>query len=157
MQTMRNVFGGLVLAQLAACATPYQSKGYTGGFSETQLDVNVFRVNFNRNAYTSGERAVDFTLLRSAELAREHGYHYFIVVQHSAGYSYSTRTTPTQSHTTGTATTYGGTTTVNTQTTTTGGQTHVIAKPGTSNTIVCFVEKPENYPGMAVARPRNQF
>jgi len=47
MQTMRNVFGGLVLALLAACATPYQSKGYTGGFSETQLDVNVFRVNFN--------------------------------------------------------------------------------------------------------------
>jgi len=90
----------IVLALLAACATPYQSKGYTGGFSETQLDVNVFRVNFNGNAYTSGERAVDFTLLRSAELAREHGYHYFIVVQHSAGYSYSTRTTPTQSHTT---------------------------------------------------------
>lgn len=145
---MTKMIGGLTLALLSACATPYQHQGMSGGFSETQLDENVFRVNFRGNGYTSAERAIDFTLLRSAELAREHSYHYFIIVQHSGGYSYSTYTTPTQSHTTGTATSYGNTTTVQTQTTTTGGQTHVIAKPSTSNTIVCFAKKPDSYEGM---------
>jgi len=143
--TTRLVFG-LALAMLG-CATPYQRQGFRGGFSETQLDENVFRVNFNGNGFTSGERAVDFTLLRSAELAREHGYRYFVILQQSAGYSYSSHTSPTQTHTTGTATSYGSTTTVSAHSTTTGGETTVIAKPGTSNTIVCFKEKPENFQG----------
>src|SRR5437764_1386447 len=63
------MIGGLLFV---ACATPYQRHGFTGGFSESQLDENVFRVNFRGNGYTSPERAADFTLLRSAELARAH-------------------------------------------------------------------------------------
>jgi hypothetical protein len=114
----------------------------TGGFSETQLDVNVFRVQFNGNGYTSGERAADFTLLRSAELARQHGYRYFVIVQSGGGYSYSAHTTPTQTNTTASATTYGGTTNVSAHSTTYGGDTYVIAKPSAVNTIVCFVERP---------------
>src|SRR6266478_2576237 len=103
---MRTTLAVLIVALLAGCATPYQAKGMTGGFSETQLDENVFQVRFNGNGYTSGERAADFTLLRSAELAREHDYAYFVIVQSKGGYSYSTHTTPTQSHTTATATTH---------------------------------------------------
>jgi len=37
---------------------------------------------------------------------------------------------------------------VNATTTTTGGETHLIARPGMSNTIVCFKQKPENFQGM---------
>ena len=59
---------------LSGCATAYQPKGFTGGFSETQLDESVFQVSFRGNAYTSSERAADFTLLRSAELTIENGY-----------------------------------------------------------------------------------
>ena len=145
---MRTFVSCLALSILAACATGYHSKGYTGGFSETRLDENVFQVRFNGNAYTSGERASDFTLLRSAELAREHGYGYFVIVQSRAGYSYSTYTTPTESRTTATATTHGNTTNVTARTTTSGGDTYVHAKPSTLNTIVCFRERPENTQGM---------
>ena len=144
--TTRLVF--VIALAMLACATPYQRQGYRGGFSETQLDENVFRVSFNGNGFTSGGRAVDFALLRSAELARERGYHYFVIVEKTGGYSYSSYTTPTQSHTTGTATSYGNTTHVNATTTTTGGETHLIAKPGVSNTIVCLKQKPENFQGM---------
>jgi len=106
-------------------------------------------VRFNGNAYTSGERASDFTLLRSAELAREHDYAYFLIVQSKGGNSYSTHTTPTQSHKTETATTYGNTSDVSAHTTTSGGNTYVYAKPSTLKTIVCFRERPENIQGMA--------
>ena len=53
---------------LQGCATPYQKKGFTGGFSETQIVENVFSVSFRGNGYTDRERVADFTLLRSAEL-----------------------------------------------------------------------------------------
>jgi len=32
----------LIALGLAGCATAYQRQGMTGGFSETQLDENVF-------------------------------------------------------------------------------------------------------------------
>src|SRR5467141_728098 len=145
---MRTTLAVLIVALLAGCATPYQAKGMTGGFSETQLDENVFQVRFNGNGYTSGERAADFTLLRSAELARMHGYSYFIIVQSRAGNRYSTYTTPVQSHTTASATSYGNTTYGSATTTTTGGETYLISKPGVMNTIVCFKDRPEGYQGM---------
>jgi hypothetical protein len=135
----------MACASVAACATPYQKQGFAGGFSETQLDENAFRVAFRGNGYTSHERVADFTLLRSAELTRAHGYHFFIVVQASERTSYSSHTTPTQSTTTASATGYGNSTYVTAHTTTTGGQTYLIAKPGASNTIVCFRDRPDGY------------
>ena len=133
----------LVGLALIGCATPYQSKGFTGGFSETQLDVNVFQVSFRGNAYTSGERAADFTLLRSAELAIENGYSYFIIVDSERSSQTSSYTTPTTSHTTGSVYGSGNYVYGSATTTTTGGQTYFYSKPRSTNTIVLFREKPE--------------
>lgn len=142
---------------LSACATTYQSQGFSGGFSETQLDENVFTVRFNGNGFTSVERASDFTMLRSAELALQHGYNYFVIVDANQYTRNSTYTTPTTATTTlntntyGTASVYGNTGTYNSRTYGTattqfsGGQTYNISKPSTSNTIVCFDEKPEGF------------
>ena len=58
---------------LSACATTYQPQGLSGGFSETQLDTNVFKVSFRGNGYTHAERAEDLALLRSAELTLKNG------------------------------------------------------------------------------------
>ncbi len=66
---MKEVF--LLLASvfslwfLSGCATSYQQRGFAGGYSETQLAPDVFRVNFEGNGYTSSERAQDFALLRA--------------------------------------------------------------------------------------------
>jgi len=126
---LRTILRLGVLATLAACATPYQPRGARGGFSETQLDRNVFQVTFRGNGYTSGERAADFTLLRSAELTLANGFNYFIIAEKAARTSLSTYTTPTQSYTTSTATVVGNTAYGQSTTTTYGGQTYLIRKP----------------------------
>lgn len=134
----------LVVAFLQGCATTYQSSGFSGGYLETQLDENVFKVTFRGNGYTSRERASDFTLLRSAELTLQSGYKYFAVIDANSYTSNSTYTTPTASNTTANIYGSGNYAYGNATTTTYGGQTYNISKPSSSNTIVCFKEKPEN-------------
>lgn len=136
------------LVLLVGCATAYQQEGFTGGFTETQLGENVFQITFKGNAYTSAERASDFTLLRSAELALEQGYQFFVIVDADSYSTYSTYTTPTTSKTKANAYgsgnyAYGTATTV-----TTGGQTIEYVKPRSTNTIVCFTERPEDTGGL---------
>ncbi len=137
-----HIILAIFVALLAACATAYQKQGLMGGFSETQLGENVFKVTFKGNSFTSRERASDFTLLRSAELALEKGYKYFIIVDSEKYTKTEAYTTPTTSHTTGSAygtrnRAYGSATT-----TTSGGKTYYYSKPRSTNTIVCFKEKP---------------
>ena len=129
---MKRIIPIILILALQGCATTYQKSGFSGGYSETQLDENVFTVSFRGNEYTGRERVADFTLLRSAELTLENGYKYFAVIDANSYTSNSTYTTPATSYTTGaTTTTYGG-------------QTYNISKPSSSNTIVCFKEKPDS-------------
>lgn len=141
---MRTVLAVAMLgAALSGCATSYQPNGLTGGFSETQLGENIFRVSFRGNGYTRGERASDFALLRSAEVAEQHGFRYFVIVQSADKTATSAYTTPTQSYTTGSAYAFGNTAYGSAHTTTYGGQTYFIQHPSTTNTILCFTEKPQ--------------
>ena len=121
---------------VAGCATGYHVSGFTGGFEETQLNPDVYRVSFRGNAYTSMDRAADFTLLRSAELALENGYPYFVIVDEKQWTKNETYTTPIKTRTTATARTFGNTTTGTAYSTSTGGQTRNYAKPRRTNTIV---------------------
>ncbi len=121
---------------MIGCATPYQHRGWRGGYSHLQLDNNVFRVRFSGNGYTSMSRAIDFNLLRSAEITLRRGYKYFQVVNSRSGHSYSSHRTPERAETSF----YGNSAT----TTITGGETYHIAKPSTSHIIVCFKQRPKN-------------
>lgn len=141
---MRDLFAFVAIVLfLQGCATAYQKTGFSGGYSETQLDENVFRVSFSGNGYTGSERAADFTLLRSAELTLDNDFHYFAIIDANSKTSRSTHTTPTTSYTTGSAYGSGNYAYGSATTTTTGGQTYNISKPSASNTIVLFKEKPE--------------
>jgi hypothetical protein len=128
---------------LGGCATTYQPEGLSGGFSETQLDTNVFRVSFRGNGYTRAERAEELALLRSAELTLKNGFTHFVVIDGRSREHLDTYTTPTQSYTTATATAYGNAAYGTARTTTYGGQTFLISKPSTTNTIMCFNGKPD--------------
>lgn len=143
MTMLRVLCIAFLSALLTACATSYQRSGFTGGFSETQLGENIFQVSFRGNGYTRGERASDFALLRSAEVTTQNGFRYFIVVGSARDSSLSTYTAPTQSYTTGSVYGYGNTAYGSARTTTYGGQSYIIQKPSTTNTIVCFKDKPE--------------
>jgi hypothetical protein len=137
----------LCAALLTACATPYQRQGFRGGFDETQLAPNIYRVSFKGNGYTGSERARDFALLRCAELTLQSGYGYFAIVDSQAAVRTDSFTTPTRSYTTGSATAYGygNTATAYGQSTTTtyGGQTYVVSSPSAVNTIVMVRDQNE--------------
>lgn len=142
MRDLKIIVFILVVCLLHGCATSYQKSGLSGGYSETRLDDNIFKVYFNGNGYTGGEKVADFTLLRSAELTLEHGYKYFAVIDSNSYSTYSAYTTPITSHSNFNAYSYGNSLSGTVSTTTSGGQTYIAAKPGASNLIVCFKEKP---------------
>lgn len=154
---MRIVITLVVILSLGGCATAYQSEGKTGGFSSTQLDTNVFTVTFKGNIYTARDKANDFALLRSSEIALQHGFKYFAIIdaqQYSKNSTYTTPTTATtniNANTYGSAYSYGNSATYNANaygkatTTVLGRQIYNSSKPITSNTIVCFAEKPQGF------------
>jgi hypothetical protein len=132
----------LTLALLVACATPYQRNSFTGGYTETQLDKNVFRISFRGNGFTNMDKAVDLALLRSAELTLAHGYKYFSIIDGNNYITSSQVTSPKHSYTNFSVTSYGNTAYGSATTHTYGGQTFNISKPSSSNTFVCFKNKP---------------
>ncbi|MFN7473330.1 MAG: CC0125/CC1285 family lipoprotein [Burkholderiales bacterium] len=142
----------LIATLICGCATEYQpNKTFSvggiplfssGGFTESQLDTNVFRVTFDGNEFTAGQRASDLVLLRSADIALKHNFAFFVIVDSKTYNNVSSFTTPIQSTTTGSATRTGNMVSGNATTTTTGGQTYVTVMPSATNTIVYFKEKP---------------
>lgn len=104
---------------LISCATLYQPEGLTGGYSETRIAENVWRVFFRGNGFTSQERAIDFALLRSAELCLGSGYRYFVVIEvaNEKDVSYTILQT----------------------------NIYAVTKPSSVNTVVCFTDRPTGY------------
>ena len=77
---MRYIFLLIFSLLLISCKTPYQKTGLTGGYEESQLSENIYRVYFRGNGYTSMERAADFALIRAAELTIDKGYKFFAII-----------------------------------------------------------------------------
>lgn len=129
----------IFMLSLLGCATPYQSEGFAGGYSELQLSENVFKVSFHGNNATSVEKVTDYAILRCAEVTKAKGFRYFVIVNEQKYVSESSYRAPT--NTSSNSTIIGNT--VITSTFTTGGQTYYFSKPSSENTIVCLNEKPE--------------
>ena len=142
MRSIKTTLGLLMLTifalSIGGCATTYQKAGFTGGFSEVRLAENRFKVSFKGNAFTSREKAKDYTLLRSAELCQEKGYKYFVIINEDNYIKTVTTTTPLRAHTTGS--TYGNA--YNSRTTFSGGGSNTLKKPRSTNVIDCYNSKP---------------
>lgn len=64
----------LVLVTVAAaCATPYQRQGFSGGYTDNQIGPNTWSVTVNVNSYTSRGTALEYAHRRAGELCPE-GY-----------------------------------------------------------------------------------
>lgn len=65
------VLGACLVASLfvCSCATPYQPLAHRYGYFEQQVGKDVYEVSFLGNGNSSYERAVDFAVLRAAEIA----------------------------------------------------------------------------------------
>ena len=102
-------------ALLGACAMPsdYHAADVRGGFSEARVDRTVFRVTYRGNVSQRQSETDELALLRSAEVARRHGYAWFTSGGNAA---------------TGTALAlFSGT----------------VSVPATTITIVCYPTRPE--------------
>jgi hypothetical protein len=130
------IFTTLVFSLISAC-TPYQSRGLSGGYTETWLAEDVVRVRFGGNGYTSSERAADFSLLRVAEIGRERGYPYFVLLSENVG------TTSFQTPRSYSLNSFGNSATI----TQTGG--YRVTKPRAENTAKLLKAEPRNFPGVA--------
>jgi hypothetical protein len=74
---------------LGGCATSYQPKSFTGGFSEVRLNAETVQISVAGNGYTSTERARNIAVLRAADLTLEAGFSRFIVVGGQVGQEYA--------------------------------------------------------------------
>jgi len=138
---MRRVSAAIVLMALAGCATKYQSGSeWGGGFTEVQLDRNMFKVSVNGNGSTSSERAQELALLRSADLTLQLGFSYFVIVDGSSREEVQTYTSPVET-TSKTSRKPNGE--LVTRTTTYGGDTYVSRLPSTVNTVMAYTKKPD--------------
>ena len=131
---------------LAGCgsATKYQPEAWDGGFNETQLDTNLFKVTFHGNQYSKRDRVEEMALLRCADVALSHGFTHFVIVDGRNNEDVSSFTAPVETHTTSKKKKQGdGESETRSSTYTTGGQTYVSVKPSTVNTIMTFKKKPD--------------
>ncbi|MDQ0010548.1 hypothetical protein J2T07_002738 [Luteibacter jiangsuensis] len=134
---MRKAILAVLAVGLAGCATGYQTKGWSGGFSETQLSPDTFMVNFAANAYTTPEQASDFAILRAADKSEALGCDHFAILNGA------------ESSTTGAVTVntaaYGDNTAVST------GGVFPMVKPNSKLMVRCFKGQPEGVQAFDVA------
>lgn len=76
----RCLIGLLAASLLASCATGYQPSNGSTGYSDTQLQQDMFKVSYAGNAGTNHGMAKDMVLMRAAHLAMDHGFNYFVIV-----------------------------------------------------------------------------
>lgn len=89
-----------LMAALGACSlqpTPYQPLADAGGYEETRLQKDVFRVSFRGNRATPETTVLDFLFLRCAELTRTHGYTHFVIQEDFGRTQLDLRATPRSS------------------------------------------------------------
>lgn len=124
------------MVMLVGCTTAYKPDGFSGGFSETQLDQNTWKVTFRGNGYTHADQASDLSLLRAADLTIQNGFTHFGIIDSKSDSEISSYTAPSTSQTS-----YYGTHAVTQHF---GGNTSVNSKPSATNTIVMFKGKPDS-------------
>jgi len=84
--TALAVLAVVLAAGLSACQTPtpYQplTRGHAGqgGYTETRIEPDRWRVSFAGNAVTSRETVEAYLLYRAAELTLQNGYDWFAMV-----------------------------------------------------------------------------
>jgi hypothetical protein len=71
----------IVIISLAGCATGYQKLGKNGGYSDQKINDRVYKVSFQGNTHTSDEKVRKYFMRRCAEIALEHHFPYFIIIE----------------------------------------------------------------------------
>jgi len=83
MSYARHLLSLVIALGIAACSTPYQATFLSGGYSEKQLEPEVWQIEFGGNGLTTQETVQTYWLYRSAQLTLEKGYDGFEIVSNT--------------------------------------------------------------------------
>ena len=94
----------LLSISLSSCTTPsYQKLDSSVGYWDERINqsANTFKIGFdgtewNRNSAVEQEKVMDYALLRSAEVALDNGFRYFVI---SENHSYTEKKTTKETET----------------------------------------------------------
>ena len=122
----------MLVILLGACAKSPRPQDYAERLSSTWLAADQFTVTYRGNASSRDDEIADLALLRSAEIALQNGFPYFIIVDAASGADAASATDAMPSFTVH------------------AGKKYHLASPGASNTIVGFREKPLGFAYVAL-------
>ena len=79
----------ILLSILSSCSSNYHraSQYHSEGFIDTRIGRDAFKITYNGSPFTNLQTAVDYCLLRCAEITLERGFTYFRVTKDTAGIS----------------------------------------------------------------------
>ena len=137
-----------ILSATSSCTT-YKKMGIGGGFDETRLGENIWRVNARGNAYASKDLIANMIMMRSADLAFQNGFSHFAFASGSTSSTTGVIYNPGTTYTTGNVNTFGNSATYDATTQTTGSTLTYYSKPKAENTVVMFRGKPKDFNGVA--------
>lgn len=82
-QSLRPRSAGILLAlvMLAGCATAYGPRGLTGGYTDTRVEEDVYRIRFSGNGRTSKNTVWQYWIYRCAEFTKEKGFSHFMLLK----------------------------------------------------------------------------
>lgn len=69
---------------ISACATPYQQKGFRGGYTDSPMGQGRFFVTVEGNVYTSKSTTIMYLNRRAMELCTQSGYRSYQLSQPNA-------------------------------------------------------------------------
>lgn len=75
----------------SGCATKYQPYSFSGGYKDFQLSSDIFVIDFFGNAYSNMHTIQQYSLIRAAEVTKEKGFNYFIILTNQGINSVSAR------------------------------------------------------------------
>jgi len=132
MNNFQSILAFLLILLLAGCAKPLQPDNYADRISSTWLDAHRFVVAYPHTS--TDQQVVDLALLRSAEIALQNGFNYFIVVNADDSIVTSADALPAAA----------------TESMDYNGIRYHYTSPASSNTIVCFKHKPQGFAYVAL-------
>jgi hypothetical protein len=80
---MKNlVFVVLAVVLLQGCASSYKAQDSWGGYSESQLNKDIFKVRFHSQGFDAHAPLMeDMLMLRNADLTLANGFKYFAILE----------------------------------------------------------------------------
>ena len=141
---MRRLILICLALAVVGCSAYKPRSGNGPGYTDMQINANIYRVTLRGTAATKPDQADEMALLRASELMLSKGFPFFSVLSGSERIEHDSVTTPMQSTTLGTISSYGSSAKYSGQTSYIGGDTLDFETPTVTKTVIGFKDRPNS-------------